>query len=79
MAVGSIGLFHMAMFMGSIALSITLVERLGGNESDVGLLFSLCAALEVLVMGCFVIRPTRGSRKLWMLSGFALFALYFVG
>jgi SET family sugar efflux transporter-like MFS transporter len=78
LAVGSIGLFHMAMFMGSIALSITLVERLGGNESDVGLLFSLCAALEVVVMGCFVIRPTRGSRKLWMLSGFALFALYFV-
>ena len=78
LAVGSIGLFHMAMFMGSIALSITAVERLGGNESDVGLLFSLCAALEVLVMGCFVIRPTRGSRKLWMVSGFALFALYFV-
>ena len=77
-AVGSIGLFHMAMFMGSIALSITAVERLGGTESDVGLLFSLCAALEVLVMGCFVIRPTRGSRKLWMVSGFALFALYFV-
>jgi SET family sugar efflux transporter-like MFS transporter len=78
LAVGSIGLFHMAMFMGSIALSITLVERLGGSESDVGLLFSLCAALEVLVMGCFVIWPTRGSRALWMLSGFALFALYFV-
>ena len=78
LAVGSIGLFHMAMFMGSIALSITVVERLGGTESDVGLLFSLCAALEVLVMGCFVIRPTRGSRKLWMVSGFALFALYFV-
>jgi MFS transporter, SET family, sugar efflux transporter len=77
LAVGSIGLFHMAMFMGSIALSITAVERLGGNESDVGLLFSLCAALEVVVMGCFVIRPTRGSRKLWMVSGFALFALYF--
>jgi SET family sugar efflux transporter-like MFS transporter len=78
LAVGSIGLFHMAMFMGSIALSITAVERLGGTESDVGLLFSLCAALEVLVMGCFVIRPTRGSRKLWMVSGFALFALYYV-
>src|SRR5207237_4105954 len=31
----------MAMFMGSIALSITVVERLGGTESDVGLLFSL--------------------------------------
>lgn len=78
LAVGSIALFHMAMFMGSIALSITTVTELGGSETDVGLLFSLCAAIEVVVMGAFVAWPTRGPRQRWMLLGFALFALYFV-
>lgn len=78
LAVGSIALFHMAMFMGSIALSITIVTELGGSETDVGLMFSLCAAIEVLVMGAFVGWPTRGSRQRWMLVGFAIFALYFL-
>jgi MFS transporter, SET family, sugar efflux transporter len=78
LAVGSIALFHMAMFMGSIVLSITVVTELGGSETDVGLMFSLCAAIEVVVMGAFVGWPTRGSRQIWMFAGFALFALYFM-
>ncbi len=78
LVVGSIALFHMAMFMGSIALSITVVEQLGGHEPDVGLMFSLCAAIEVVVMGAFVVWPTRGSRQRWLILGFALFVLYFL-
>src|SRR5690606_8426940 len=38
--------FHTVMFMGSNAMSIVVVTELG-TATDVGLLFSLCAALEV--------------------------------
>lgn len=69
--------FHTVMFMGSNAMSIIVVTELG-TETDVGLLFSLCAALEVLVMSLFVIRPVDGTNRGLLLVGFALFALYFV-
>ncbi len=69
--------FHTVMFMGSNAMSIIVVRELG-TETDVGLLFSLCAALEVVVMSLFVIRPVDGTNRGLLLLGFALFAVYFV-
>lgn len=69
--------FHTVMFMGSNAMSIVVVQELG-SETDVGLLFSLCAALEVLVMGLFVVRPMHRASVPLLALGFALFALYFV-
>ncbi len=69
--------FHTVMFMGSNAMSIVVVQELG-SETDVGLLFSLCAALEVLVMGLFVVRPMPKASVPLLAFGFALFALYFV-
>ena len=69
--------FHTVMFMGSNAMSIIVVTELG-TETDVGLLFSLCAALEVVVMSLFVIRPIDGTNRGLLLVGFALFALYFM-
>lgn len=69
--------FHLVMFMGSNAMSIVVIEELG-TATDVGLLFSLCAALEVLVMAVFVVRPVEGDTRWLLLVGFALFALYFV-
>lgn len=69
--------FHTVMFMGSNAMSIIVVTELG-TETDVGLLFSLCAALEVVVMSLFVIRPVDGTNRGLLLAGFALFALYFL-
>lgn len=77
-AVVALTLFHTAMFMGSNALSIAVVNDLDGTGSDVGLLFSLCAALEVVVMGAFVIWPARHARRLVLVAGFALFAAYFL-
>jgi len=68
--------FHTVMFMGSNAMSIVVVRELG-SETDVGLLFSLCAALEVLVMGLFVVRPMRTVSLPLLALGFALFAAYF--
>lgn len=69
--------FHLVMFMGSNAMSIVVIEELG-TATDVGLLFSLCAALEVLVMAVFVVRPVEGDTRWLLLVGFVLFALYFV-
>jgi len=69
--------YHTVMFMGSNAMSITVVRELG-SETDVGLLFSLCAALEVLVMGLFVVRPMSKVSVPLLAFGFALFAGYFL-
>lgn len=75
-AIVALTLFHWSMFMGSTATSITIVEGLG-TETDVGLLFSLCAALEVLVMGVFVVRPAWGTSRGLLVTGFVIFAAYF--
>lgn len=75
-AVIALTVFHTVMFMGSNAMSIIVVRELG-TETDVGLLFSLCAALEVVVMSIFVIRPVDGTNRLLLLAGFLLFATYF--
>jgi SET family sugar efflux transporter-like MFS transporter len=69
--------FHTVMFMGSNAMSIVVARELG-TETDVGLLFSLCAALEVVVMGVFVVRPMAKVSVPLLALGFALFAGYFV-
>ena len=77
-AVIALTLFSTAMFMGSNALSIATTSDLHGSETDVGLLFSLCAALEVVVMGAYVIWPAKRARRAVLVLGFALFAAYFL-
>ena len=45
------------------ALPIVLTTSLGGVESDVGITMSLCAAMEIVVMGALIWRPLqRGER-----------------
>jgi SET family sugar efflux transporter-like MFS transporter len=77
-AAAALALFHTAMFMGSNALSIVTVTTLNGSETDVGLLFSLCAAIEVVVMGAFVVVPARRASRTVLVVGFLLFAAYFL-
>lgn len=74
----SLTLFHMAMFMGSIALPVVATHDLGGTKADVGLLFSLCAFLEVPVMLAFVLRPSAAGSRGWISAGFLAFVLYFL-
>jgi SET family sugar efflux transporter-like MFS transporter len=69
--------FHTAMFMGSNAMSIVVARDLG-TQGDVGILFSLCAGLEVLVMGGFVAWPDLSSKHWLLLVGFLLFGGYFL-
>jgi SET family sugar efflux transporter-like MFS transporter len=74
----SLVLFHMAMFMGSIALPIVTTHELRGTKADVGLIFSVCAFLEVLVMFAFVIRPSKAGSGRWISFGYLAFMLYFL-
>lgn len=69
--------FHTAMFTGSNAMSIVVGQQLG-SLVDVGLLTSLCALLEVLVMGMFIVRPMRRADKRLMFAGFVIFATCFL-
>lgn len=69
--------FHMAMFIGSVALSIVVTRDLGGTNGDIGLIFSLSAFLEVVVMLCLVVVPFKSQRQLLISAGFIFFAFYF--
>lgn len=78
LAASSFILFHMAMFMGSIVLPIVVTRDLGGTKSDVGLIFSLCALMEVLFLLKFVLRPSTQGYQRWLSRGFVCFLLYFL-
>jgi MFS transporter, SET family, sugar efflux transporter len=78
LAFAALVLFHTAMFMGSIPLPIVLTGALGGTETDVGLAFSLCAALEIVVMGALIWRPLKRGERPAIVVGFAAFAAYFI-
>jgi len=78
LAAFSLVLFHMAMFMGSIALPVVATHDLKGTKAEVGLIFSVCASLEVLVMFTFVIRPSKAGSRHWISVGFLAFILYFL-
>jgi SET family sugar efflux transporter-like MFS transporter len=67
-----------AMFIGSTAMAIVTVRDLGGTATDVGLLFSICAAIEVPVMFYFVARPLHRAGRALLVAGFGIFAAYFV-
>lgn len=71
-------LFNTAMFMGSNALSITAVQTFHGSITDVGLLFAICPAMEVVVMGAFVVWPMKSAPRWLMVGGFLVFAAYFL-
>ena len=78
LAVTALALFHTALFMRSIPLPIVVTSSLNGTERDVGLMFSLCADLEIVVMGVFIWRPLKHGERAAIAAGFAAFVAYFV-
>jgi MFS transporter, SET family, sugar efflux transporter len=78
LAFAALALFHTAMFLGSIPLPIVLTTSLGGVESDVGITMSLCAALEIVVMGALIWKPLQRGERRAIVVGFVAFILYFV-
>ncbi|MBO0811651.1 MAG: MFS transporter [Microlunatus sp.] len=71
-------LVHCAMFAGSIALPLLVTQDLGRPQTDVGLLFSACAVVEIMAALALVWLLPRTSLSLLILIGFALFVAYFI-
>ncbi len=78
LAFAALTLFHTAMFLGAIPLPIVLTTSLGGAKSDIGVAMSLCAALEIVVMGALIWRPLQRGERAAIAAGFAAFAAYFI-
>jgi SET family sugar efflux transporter-like MFS transporter len=78
LAFAALALFYTAMFLGTISLPIVLTTSLGGVESDAGITMSLCAALEIVVMGALIWRPLQRGERAAIVAGFAAFIVYYV-
>jgi MFS transporter, SET family, sugar efflux transporter len=77
LAVGSFTCFHTAMLSGSVVLPLYVTGTLHKPESEVGLLFTVCALVEIPTALATMLLPA-GARKMVILAGMALFAVYFV-
>jgi SET family sugar efflux transporter-like MFS transporter len=73
----SFGLFHAAMFCGSIVLPLFVTRTLGFAEADVGLLFSICAVVEIPAALALLLLPPDAPLERWIGFGMALFVAYF--
>jgi SET family sugar efflux transporter-like MFS transporter len=74
----SITLFFTAMFAGSVALPLYVTRGLHEAASAVGVLFSVCAAVEVVAALALAVLPTGFSQRILILIGMGAFVLYFV-
>jgi SET family sugar efflux transporter-like MFS transporter len=77
LAAGSFTCFHTAMLSGSVVLPLYVTSTLHKPDSEVGLLFTVCALVEIPTALATMLLPP-GVRKMVILAGMALFAIYFV-
>jgi SET family sugar efflux transporter-like MFS transporter len=77
LAAGSFTCFHTAMLSGSVILPLYVTGTLHQPDSDVGLLFTVCAVVEIPVALATMLLPAS-VRKRVILAGMVLFAVYFV-
>jgi MFS transporter, SET family, sugar efflux transporter len=75
LAFAALVLFYTAMYLSQFAFPIVITTSLGGAPSDVGLALSLCAALEILVMGAIIWRPLKRGERMAIGVGFAAFVV----
>jgi SET family sugar efflux transporter-like MFS transporter len=76
LAFAALTLFYTAMFLSQFAFPIVITTSLAGATSDVGIAMSLCAALEIVVMGAIIWRPLERSERMAIVVGFAAFVVY---
>jgi SET family sugar efflux transporter-like MFS transporter len=74
----SFTLFHTAMLAGSVALPLYLTRTLERPDGDVGLLFSVCALVEVPAALSLTLLPARVRKHSVILLGMGLFVAYFL-
>jgi MFS transporter, SET family, sugar efflux transporter len=77
LAVASFTLFHTAMLAGSVVLPLYLTRTLERPNGDVGLLFSVCALVEVPAALSLMLLPARVRKQRVILLGMVLFVAYF--
>ncbi|MDI6104443.1 MFS transporter [Actinoplanes sp. NEAU-A12] len=73
----SITLFFTAMFAGSVAMPLFVTRELGQDDSAVGVLFSVCAAVEVVAALLLAAVPSHVSQRLVILTGMGCFVFFF--
>ncbi len=75
---GGVTLFFTAMYAGSVALPLFVTRGLHQPASAVGVLFSLCAAVEVVAALGLAAVPPRVDQRLIILTGMGTFVIYFL-
>ena len=73
----SFTLFHTAMLAGSVVLPLYVTRTLQQPDSDVGLLFSVCALVEIPAALATMLLPRRTRVRLLIVLGMLLLAGYF--
>jgi SET family sugar efflux transporter-like MFS transporter len=76
--VAAVTLFFTAMYAGSVALPLFVTRGLHQPASAVGVLFSICAAVEVAASLGLAAIPVRVSQRLIILAGMGMFVIYFL-
>jgi SET family sugar efflux transporter-like MFS transporter len=74
---GSVTLFYTAMFAGSVAMPLFVTRDLAQTDSAVGVLFSVCAAAEVVAALLLAAVPAHISQRLVILAGMSCFVFFF--
>jgi SET family sugar efflux transporter-like MFS transporter len=72
----SVILFFTSMFAGSLVLPLFVTRALHQPPASVGVLFSVCAAIEVAATLGLAVLPARVSQRALMLGGFASMVAY---
>jgi MFS transporter, SET family, sugar efflux transporter len=72
----SVTLFFTAMFAGGLALPLFVTRGLHQQPASIGVLFSVCAAVEVVATLGLTVVPARVSQRALMLGGFGSFVCY---
>ena len=75
--IASITLFFTAMFAGSVALPLFVTRFLHQPPSAVGLLFSVCAAVEVVTALALAAASPALSQRMLILGAMVIFVVYF--
>jgi SET family sugar efflux transporter-like MFS transporter len=73
----SVTLFFTAMYAGSVALPLFVTRALDRPASSVGILYSVCAAVEVAAALGLAAVPARVGQRLVILGGMLSFVVYF--
>jgi MFS transporter, SET family, sugar efflux transporter len=71
-------LFFTSMFAGGLALPLFVTRGLHQSPSSVGVLFSICAAVEVVVALGLAVLPAWVSQRVLIVAGFLALAVYSV-